>query len=386
MYRINDLRLSVKSFANVSVREFIVVGIAVSSTAMHATRSWAPRATLEIRLGVFVLSGVVYLAGLLSQSRYIVNSNRDGLSIIALPKSCTGRLIAALLMAPSLLNATASPPSPATVVALDPKIAAGVGARLGFVEYEAENGTTNARIVGPDVAFTTLASEASGRRAVLLEAERDFVEFTLSAAANALTVRYAVPDGPDAGISDAVLGVFAHGKRIADLPVTSRYCCYYGRYPFTKNAADGNGHHFFDHARTRLDRVLPAGTVVRLMRSSEMKSAGCAIDLVDFELVPAPRKQPPHSLSVVDFGADRRGASDSREAFSKAIAAASSAGRALWIPPGHFRLDGHLEVDRVEIAVAGVWFSRLQVDGVGLFGRNAPLPSQAGDLYDLPIH
>jgi len=81
--------------------------------------------------------------------------------MMALPKACAGRLIAALLMAPSPLNATASPPpSPATVVALDPKITAGVGARLDFVEYEAESGATNARIVGPDVAFTTLASEA----------------------------------------------------------------------------------------------------------------------------------------------------------------------------------------------------------------------------------
>jgi hypothetical protein len=236
-----------------------------------------------------------------------------------------------------------------------------------LLEYEAENGATNARIVGPDVAFTTLASEASGHRAVLLEAEGDFVEFTLSAPANALTVRYAVPDGPDAGITDATLSVYAKAKRIAVLPVTSRYCCYYGHYPFTKITTDGNGHHFFDHARTLLDHVLPAGTVVRLMRSPEMKSVWCAIDLVDFELVPAPLKQPQHSLSLVDFGADQRGESDSREAFSKAIAAASSGKRALWIPPGHFRLDGHLEVARVEIAGAGAWYSILQGDGVGLF-------------------
>src|ERR1700722_4018028 len=147
---------------------------------------------------------------------------------MTLPKACAGRLIAVLLIIPGLLDAAASPPpTPATVVALDPKITAGVGARLGFVEYEAENGATNARIVGPDVAFTTLAAEASGRRAVLLEAKRDFVEFTLSAAANALTVRYAVPDGADARINDATLNVYATGKRIAVLPVTSRYCCYY---------------------------------------------------------------------------------------------------------------------------------------------------------------
>jgi hypothetical protein len=69
----------------------------------------------------------------------------------------------------------------------------------------------------------TLASEASGRRAVLLENQRDFAEFTLSAPANALMVRYAVPDGPQ-------------GK-----PVDASNYCYSGRYPFTNNPADGNG-------------------------------------------------------------------------------------------------------------------------------------------------
>ncbi|MEA3138487.1 MAG: hypothetical protein QOK23_656, partial [Gammaproteobacteria bacterium] len=219
--------------------------------------------------------------------------------MMTLPKAFAGALMGALLIAPCRLNAMASPPpSPVTVVALDPKITAGAGTRHDFAEFEAENAVIHGRILGPDVSFTTLASEASGRRAVLLEAEGDFVEFTLSAPANALTVRYAVPDAAEGEITDATLRVYAKGQRIADLPVTSRYCCYYGRYPFTKNPADGNGHHFFDHARMMLDQVLPAGTVVRLMPGPEMKNASCAIDLVDFELVPAPLEQPPRSLSV----------------------------------------------------------------------------------------
>jgi hypothetical protein len=64
---------------------------------------------------------------------------------------------------------------------LDPGVTAGVGAPLDFAEYEAENGVTNGRIVGPDRTFATLASEASGRRAVLLEGPGDYVEFRLSA-------------------------------------------------------------------------------------------------------------------------------------------------------------------------------------------------------------
>jgi hypothetical protein len=300
--------------------------------------------------------------------------------------SLIGRLIAVLLIVPPLWNvALSKPPSAATVVALDPSVTAGVGSPLEFVEYEAENGATNGRIVGPDRTFTTLASEASGRRAVLLEGQGDYVEFTLSAPANALTVRYAVPDGPEGKPIDARLGVYAFGLRIADLAVTSRYCCYYGRYPFTKHPADGNGHHFFDHARVLLDKVLPAGTVVRLMSGPRTHASWCAIDLVDFEMAPVPLRRPSRSLSVVDFGADPDGELDSREAFSKAIVAASSSGRPLWVPPGHFRLDGHVQVDRVEIAGAGPWYSILHGDGVGLYGHDAPDPSQAVDIHDLAI-
>ena len=296
------------------------------------------------------------------------------------------RLLAVLLIVPSLWSvAPSKEPSAATVVALDPSVTAGVGSPLEFVEYEAENGATHGRIVGPDRTFTTLASEASGRRAVVLEGPRDYVEFTLSAPANALTVRYAVPDGPEGKPIDAKLGVYALGLRIADLAVTSRYCCYYGRYPFTKHPADGNGHHFFDHARVLLDKVLPAGTVVRLMSGPRTHAAWCAIDLVDFEMVPVPLRRPSRSLSVVDFGADPDGELDSREAFSEAIVAASSSGRPLWVPPGRFRLDGHIQVDRVEIAGAGPWYSILHGDGVGLYGHDAPYPSQAVDIHDLAI-
>jgi hypothetical protein len=296
------------------------------------------------------------------------------------------RLLAVLLTVPFLLNgALSKQPSAATVVALGPSVTAGVGAQLDFVEYEAENGITNGRIVGPDRTFATLASEASGRRAVLLEAPGDFVEFTLSAPGNALTVRYAVPDGAEGKPVDARLGVYAEGHRIADLAMTSRYCCYYGRYPFTNHPADGNGHHFFDHVRILLDKGLPAGAVVRLTRGPESPAPWYAIDLVDFEMVPAPLTRPARSLSVVDFGADPAGELDSRTAFSKAIAAASSSGRPLWVPPGHFRLDGHVQVDRVEIAGAGPWYSVLHGEGVGLYGHDAPNSSQAVNIHDLAI-
>jgi hypothetical protein len=166
--------------------------------------------------------------------------------MIALRSGLLRCLIAAGWTVASLGNvALSGQPSTATVVALDPGVAAGVGAPLDFVEYEAENAATNGRIVGPDRTFATLAAEASGRRAVLLDGQEDYVEFTLSAPANALTVRYALPDGPEGKPVDARLGVYAESRRITELAVTSRYCCYYGHYPFRQRhpfRGPGNRH------------------------------------------------------------------------------------------------------------------------------------------------
>src|SRR5689334_8440841 len=47
----------------------------------------------------------------------------------------------------------------------------GRGARLPYVEYQAEDAVTNANKIGPDRTFTHLASEASGRKAVQLNAQ-----------------------------------------------------------------------------------------------------------------------------------------------------------------------------------------------------------------------
>jgi hypothetical protein len=296
-------------------------------------------------------------------------------------KDPTALLVLALALAqPAFANRA----STETIAALPLRVTSGVGAPSSFTEYEAENVVSHGRIVGPDRTFGTLAAEASGRRAVLLESARDFVEFTLAKSANALTVRYAVPDDAP-GMADEGLEVYAQGERIAHIVTTPRYCCYYGRYPFTKHREDGNGHHFFDHARILLEKVLPAGAVVRLTRNSDREGAWCAIDLADFEIVPPPLSRPIRSISVVDLGADAKGRVDSRPAFIKAVSQASRSRRSVWIPPGHFRLDGHLALDRVELAGAGPWYSTLEGAGVGLYGHEAPRPSQAVDIHDLSI-
>src|SRR5262245_51734532 len=93
-----------------------------------------------------------------------------------------------------------------TRAGLDPALVAGRGANVAFAEQEAENAAINGSIIGPDRTAYTLPAEASGRTAVKLTPGQ-YVEFVLPSAANAITVRYSIPDAPNGGGITAPLDV-----------------------------------------------------------------------------------------------------------------------------------------------------------------------------------
>lgn len=265
------------------------------------------------------------------------------------------------------------PTLPGTALAL-PAAPGGPGAAVPFTEYEAENARTTGSSTGPTRAYTTLAAEASGRRAVALD-PGEHVEFTLAKAANAIDVRYAIPDGPD-----TVLHVTIDGRPGPDLPLTAAYAHAYGLFPFTNEPADGGQHHYFDEVRSLLPRTLPAGTRVRLT------AAGPAvIDLADFEVVAPPAAKPDGYLDATAFGADPTGTADAGQVLQDAIDAARDQGAGLWIPPGTYRVNRKLTVDRVMVRGAGPWHTVLTGTGVGVFGNSAPTPSTGVHLADFAI-
>ncbi|MBB5869297.1 hypothetical protein F4553_002676 [Allocatelliglobosispora scoriae] len=243
----------------------------------------------------------------------------------------------------------------------------GRGATVPFVEHEAEAAERRGTLIGPDRTAKTLAAEASGRMAVTLGAVGDEVTFVLVRPANAMTVRYSIPDSPDGKGLDATLSVLVDGTAAPKLPVTSRYSWYYGGLPFTNNPPDGKGHHFYDHARMVFDKVLPTGTRVTLRKESSDTAPSYTVDLADFEEIAPPAAQPAGSVSITDFGADPTGKADSGAAIEAAIAAAK--GKVVWLPPGTFQVTKHIIVDRVTLRGAGMWHTTLHGDGVGIYGK-----------------
>lgn len=288
--------------------------------------------------------------------------------------------------APSAHAAGVPAPSPVGI--------SGRGATVPFKEQEAEYAATNGTLIGPDRLYGHLPSEASGRQAVTLDATGEYVEFTLSAPANAMSFRYSLPDTSDGAGRDAAIDLKVNGSQLKSVPVTSKYSWYYGGYPFNNNPGDTNPHHFYDETRTMFGSTLPAGTKIRLQVSSTAQSPSFTIDLADFEQVAAPIGKPAGALDVVsDFGADPTGAADSTAKIQAAVDAGKAQGKTVYIPQGTFQVRDHIVVDKVTLAGAGPWYSVLtgrdptdRSKAVGVYGKYASAGGSSGvTLKDFAI-
>jgi hypothetical protein len=303
-------------------------------------------------------------------------------------------------------------PTRVTRAGLDPALVAGRGAEVAFAEQEAENARTTGTVIGPDRTPYTHAAEASGRSAVKLTPGQ-YVEFTLPRAANAITVRYSIPDASTGGGVRAPLDVTVNGGQRRTMTLTSEYAYLYNQYPFTNDPAADLLHpdwwitecscvpaatepppviskpfrpmKFYDEQRLRLDRTYRAGDRIRLTAPAGGAAGWTIVDLLDSELVGPPRVLL-KAANVLLFGADPTGRRDSAPALDRAIAFARTAKLPVYLPPGVYQVNRHIIVDDVTIEGAGSWYTivkgtEVPLDppapdgsvhtGVGFYGRDA---------------
>ena len=289
----------------------------------------------------------------------------------------------------ALAGSTALLASGGALVAVAPSLAAtsatgGSGASLPYTEVQAETSATNGTVIGPSYTQGQLADEASQRKAVTLKGTGQYVTFTTPVATNSIDFRYSIPDSSDGSVYTAPLSLYMNGTKQPDLTLTNAYSWYYGSYPFTNTPGSGNPHHFFDETHRLFTTAYPAGTTFKLQVNSEDTAASYTIDFADFEQVGAALTQPAGSVSVVSEGADPTGANDSTTAFNAAITAAGSGGT-VWIPPGTYNIPGHISVNNVTIAGAGMWYSTVTGAAPGFYGNSAPSPSTNVHLQNFAI-
>ncbi|MGW1466986.1 CBM35 domain-containing protein [Streptomyces sp. NPDC002308] len=256
------------------------------------------------------------------------------------------------------------------------------GATLPYTAYEAEAGTTNASTAGPDRTYLTVASEASGRRAVVLDQTGEYVQFTLTQPADALTLRYSVPDNAAGTGADSTLSVYANGTQVRDLGLSSTYSWVYGAYPYTNTPSQGSAHHFFDETRT-LTGHLAAGTVLKFQKDAGDTAASYTLDLVETEAVPAALTMPSTGfVSATTLGVTPDDSTDDTAALNAAVSTATSQGKGLWLPTGTYDISGHVDLAGADLRGAGQWYTVLRGKNGkgGLFGRGG-----TSNVQDLTI-
>ncbi|HEU5334301.1 MAG TPA: choice-of-anchor D domain-containing protein [Actinocrinis sp.] len=246
----------------------------------------------------------------------------------------------------------------------------GGGASLPYVEVQAENSATNGTVIGPSYTQGQLADEASYRKAVTLQGTGKFVTFTTPVATNSIDFRYSIPDTSGGSVYTAPLSLYINGAKQTDFTLTNAYSWYYGSYPFT-NTPGSNPHHFFDEAHRLFSTTYQAGTTFTLQVDSEDTASSYTLDFADFEQVGAALGQPAGSVSVTSEGADASGVNDATGAFNAAIGAAG-AGGTVWIPPGTYNIPGHITVNNVTVAGAGMWYSTVTGTQPGFYGLGEP--------------
>lgn len=239
---------------------------------------------------------------------------------------------------------------------LENRLLRSVGATVPYVTYEAESASYTGALLGPSYVQNTVQAESSGRAAVRLANSGNFIQFTSTADANSVVVRYSLPDSAGGTGNDATLGLYINGVLSKRLAVTSKYSWLYGAYPFNNTPTSGSPRNFYDEVRV-MGVSIPAGSIVRIQRDTVDTAAYYDIDLVDLENTPAPLAQPVGNwISVNSFNAVGDGIADDTTAIRNTVNAAISQGKNVWVPPGTYKLSGYIQgLQNVTIQGAGMW-------------------------------
>ena len=242
------------------------------------------------------------------------------------------------------------------------------GAKLGYTTYEAEQGELKNGVVKnapSSEAEHATAREASGQAYVDLPTNAS-VSFIAQADANAVTVRYTVPDGESGKVE-----VKVNNTVIGTLDLSSKsnwqYLDNYKYHPdgdikvHDTPAADRLARFQFDEVSQLFkDAHINKGDTVTI---TNLDSTPVGIDLVDLEKAPDAIKQPANSVSIADFGAIANDGSDDYQAFMKAVEAAKNTEhKTVYIPEGQFDFSRPISLyvpDGIKITGAGQWHTKL---------------------------
>lgn len=236
----------------------------------------------------------------------------------------------------------------------------GRGANMPYDMYEAEDAVVGggAAVVGPNRDIGSPAGEASGRRAVTLNSNGSYVEFTTRASTNTLVTRFSIPDSAGGGGIDSTLNIYVNGTFLKPVNLTSKYAWLYGNEAGPGNSPGAGGpRHIYDEANVMLGTTVPAGSKIRLQKDPA-NTTTYAIDFISLEQV-APIANPDPAKYTVPAGFTHQ---DVQNALDKVRMDTTGALVGVYLPPGTYQTASKFQVygKAVKVVGAGPWYTQFR--------------------------
>ena len=237
------------------------------------------------------------------------------------------------------------------------------GATVPYTRYEAEeasrsDGTTLER--SDDLESTAI--EASGQSYVALKSKNSSLDFTASAAANALDLRFTLPDHASGQVQ-----VYINDDLAANLSLSSETAW---QYVYKENVYDeptlapgtAHGRFRFDEVHTLLNGQVQKGDHVRIVKVGDDQNA-YGIDFIELEQAAPAIERPEGAVSIADYNSAKPGdgVADDDALIAAMDAAANTSSKVVYIPVGAWEFSRKIGIDHPGLTFqgAGLWYTNV---------------------------
>lgn len=237
------------------------------------------------------------------------------------------------------------------------------GATVPYTRYEAEeasrsDGTTLER--SDDIESTAI--EASGQSYVALNGKNSSVDFTATTAANALDLRFTLPDHASGQVQ-----VYINDDLAATLTLSSETAW---QYVYKENVYDepalapGTAHKRFrfDEVHTLLNGQVQKGDRVRIVKVDQ-NDTEYGIDFIELEQAAPAIERPEGAVSISDYNNAQPGdgVADDDALISAMDAAVNTPSKTVYIPAGTWEFSRKIGIDHPGLMFqgAGLWYTNI---------------------------
>ena len=237
------------------------------------------------------------------------------------------------------------------------------GAAVPYTRYEAEeasrsDGTTLER--SDDLESTAI--EASGQSYVVLNGKNSSVDFTASTAANALDLRFTLPDHKSGQVQ-----VYINNDLAATLTLSSETAW---QYVYKESVYDeptlapGTAHKRFrfDEVHTLLNGQVQKGDRVRIVKVDQ-NDTEYGIDFIELEQAAPAIERPEGAVSIADYNSAKPGdgVADDDALISAMDAAANTSSKVVYLPAGTWEFSRKIGIDHPGLTFqgAGLWYTNI---------------------------